>query len=161
MQWFAEKIPFGDAIRRAAFSEMRPEKGAARGKRHPHQYRISRAVLERAATKLRAQSGKLRKAANFDALHQSVDHAIGSLKGIGPLACYDIAHRLGARRGLALEKVYLHSGTLTGARNLGLVKRGQRTFEIGDLPTEFRKLSAAEIEDCLCIYKDCLAKFRR
>ena len=58
----------------------------------------------------------------------------------------------GSARFLSLspDHVYLHAGTRKGAQALGL--QGA-TVHKNDLPPEFRRLSPAEIEDCLCIYK--------
>jgi len=39
---------------------------------------------------------KLRRAADFAALHGAVDDEIGGIKRIGALTVYDIAHRIGA-----------------------------------------------------------------
>jgi hypothetical protein len=50
---------------------------------------------------------------------------------------------------LRREAVYLHAGTREGARALNL---SGKTIDVREL----RKLSAEEIEDCLCIYKDAL-----
>jgi hypothetical protein len=33
---------------------------------------------------------------------------------------------------------------------------GGKTIDVNELPLGLRKLPAAEIEDCLCIYKDAL-----
>ena len=57
-------------------------------------------------------------------------------------------------RVLALKpaKVYLHRGTAT-APALGLAYRGI-AIELAELPPELRTLTAGEIEDVLCIYKD-------
>ena len=72
------------------------------------------------------------------------------MRGIGELAVYDIACRIGAFLGFRPDRVYLHAGTREGARALGL--RGASVRKI-DLPGAFGCLSPAEIEDCLCIYK--------
>ena len=74
---------------------------------------------------------------------------IGGIHGIGELAVYDIACRIGAFLGLSPERVYLHAGTREGARALGL--RGASVRKM-DLPRAFGRLSPGEIEDCLCIY---------
>ncbi len=80
-----------------------------------------------------------------------VSDIIGPIDGIAELTVYDIAHRIGAFLKLELRLVYLHRGTAKGARELGF--RG-RTVEVSRLPKAFHRLSAAELEDCLCIYKD-------
>jgi hypothetical protein len=76
---------------------------------------------------------------------------IGSVKGIGALTVYDIAHRIGAYFKKAPERVYLHAGVRTGAQVFGI---GGDSFDPNLLPKPFSRLAASEIEDCLCIYKD-------
>jgi hypothetical protein len=73
------------------------------------------------------------------------------MPGIGELAVYDIAHRIAAFRGKEPSLVYLHRGTCVGARHLGFTGK---TLDPRLLPSSFSCLTAAEIEDCLCIYKD-------
>jgi hypothetical protein len=133
------------AIRRAALCEF-PD-----GKRHPHQYLIPRRLLELAEECLQAAATRLAGAPDFDALHEIVKGQIGSVEGIGELMVYDIAHRIGAYFGKSPAQVYLHRGTKKGAAILGF--RGE-TLDPKVLPAPFLKLTPAEIEDCLCIYKD-------
>jgi hypothetical protein len=127
-------------------------------KRHPHQRRISRPVLEAAERKLQAATSVLAAAKDFKRLHDVVTRTIGCAKGIGPLSVYDIAHRIGAKLEKSPELVYLHRGTREGARHLGFTAD---TVDPRLLPKEFSRLSAAEIEDCLCIYAGELAPSRR
>jgi hypothetical protein len=133
------------AFRRAALSEF------PNGKRHPHQYRIPRRLLELAEERLQAAVKQLAAARDFDSLHEIVKREIGSVRGIGKLVVYDIAHRIGAYFGKAPALVYLHRGTKKGAAILGF---SGDTLDPTVLPAAFRKLTPAEIEDCLCIYKD-------
>jgi hypothetical protein len=49
------------------------------------------------------------------------------------------------------EKVYLHSGTRCGAKNLGLNFKA-KALEVDELPEEFKELQPYEIEDALCIF---------
>jgi hypothetical protein len=51
------------------------------------------------------------------------------------------------------ELVYLHSGTKIGAAALSLTGKA---IHPNELPPPFSRLTAAECEDCLCIYKDAL-----
>jgi hypothetical protein len=74
-----------------------------------------------------------------------------AIHGIGALMIYDIAHRIGAYFGKAPSLVYLHQGTKEGAAILGF---NCETLDPAVLPAPFSKLTPAEIEDCLCIYKD-------
>lgn len=145
MKEFAEEPTPSAAIRRAALCESRD------GKRHDHQRRIPRVLLEHVEAKLQAIRRKLANAADFEALHQLVDEEIGSLKGIGALTVYDIAHRIGAHFGKTPERVYVHAGVRVGARALGI--EGD-SFDPKILPKPFARLAPSEIEDCLCIYRD-------
>ena len=121
------------------------------GKRHPHQRRIPKALLEQAEARLQAIGRKLAKAADFSALHRLVEDEIGSIKGIGALTVYDIAHRIGAHFGNAPRLVYLHAGARRGAWIFNI---SGDAFDPKILPKAFSRLEPSEIEDCLCIYKD-------
>jgi hypothetical protein len=139
------RLGLGDAIRNAALCRL------PNGKRHPHQRRLSKAVLEESERRLQRRARSLRHAPDFSALHRIVESEIGSISGIGPLTIYDVAHRVGACLGKAPELVYLHAGTNKGAAVFGLSGKAIHTDK---LPIAFSRLSAAECEDCLCIYKD-------
>jgi hypothetical protein len=136
-----------DAVREAALSRL------PSGKRHPHQRRIPLRILQAAERRLRAIAVQLQAATSFAELHDLIDRQIKPIRGIGDLAVYDIAHRIGAYLRHAPDAVYLHAGTREGARALNLAGK---TIDMSELPAGLRKLSAAEIEDCLCIYKDAL-----
>ena len=144
MDTFRRERSRASAIRRAALSEF-PD-----GKRHPHQYLIPKKLLKLAEERLQAAARHLAGAPDFDALHEIVKREIGSVHGIGKLMVYDIAHRVGAYFGKSPMLVYLHRGTKEGAA-LGF--RGE-ALDPAVLPSPFSKLIPAEIEDCLCIYKD-------
>jgi hypothetical protein len=120
-------------------------------KRHPHQRRIPQAVLNEAERRLQADAEGLNQAPEFEALHRRVKCKIGPIQGIGDLTVYDIAHRLGVHLGKLPTLVYLHSGTKTGAAALGI--RGE-AIDPKVLPPAFARLTPAEIEDCLCVYKN-------
>jgi hypothetical protein len=79
-----------DTVRAAALSTL-PD-----GRRHPHQRRIPGRVLQQAATALANASFAV---ATFDNLHEAVRRTIGPLRGIGELAVYDVAYRIGAMSG--------------------------------------------------------------
>jgi hypothetical protein len=145
MRFFEIQRSPSAAIHKAALCEL------PSGKRHSHQRRIPRALLEQVEARLQAIGRKLAKAADFAALHQSVEDEIGGIKGIGALTVYDIAHRIGAHFGRAPQLIYLHAATRTGARAFNI--KGD-SFDPKILPNAFSPLAPAEIEDCLCIYKD-------
>jgi len=145
MRSFEKERNLSTAIRRAALCEL-PDR-----KRHPHQRRIPRRVLEEAELRLQSVERSLAKASDFDAVHRLVDQEVGDLKGIGALTVYDISHRIGAYIGKAPKRVYLHAGTRIGAQVFGIE---DDSIDRGVLPKPFSRLTPAEIEDCLCIYKD-------
>ena len=145
MDTFRQERSRVSAIRRAALCEF-PD-----GKRHPHQCLIPKKLLELAEERLQAAARPLAGARDFDALHELVEREIGSVQGIGKLMVYDIAQRIGAYLGKSPKLVYLHRGTKEGAAVLGF--RGE-TLDPALLAAEFSRLTAAEVEDCLCIYKD-------
>lgn len=121
------------------------------GKRHPHQRRIPARSLRRMQQRL--ASVDLLASSSFDEIHDLVEDATDDVRMIGRLTVYDVATRIGAYLDLPPKCIYLHAGTRTGAQALGLdVKR--RTLERSELPREFRRLTPAECEDVLCIYKD-------
>ena len=123
---------------------------------HPHQWRVGEATMAKVKEPLLALGR--RKFDNFGALHEAVREAVckkgHKIPRIGPLAVYDTALRLAAFRGILPDRVHLHSGTLEGAKNLGLNLREKKSLAMSDLPSEFRKLKAYEVENCLCIYKE-------
>jgi hypothetical protein len=119
---------------------------------------LAAATLRRAHAEL--DQCDLNGCRSFDELFQVVSDAIGNIQGIGALTIYDIACRIGAFLKLKPNRIYLHAGTRAGARAIGLGD-GVETLEIDELPPAFRRLSASEIEDCLCIYKDELAQIAR
>ena len=120
-----------------------------------HQNLIPISVLKRAEKKLHAKAREISQAKSFDKLHDVVKQTITPIVGIGDLAVYDFALRIGARPKLHPTKIYLHRGTRDGAKALGL---GGRTIAQKELPKEFWSLTPPEIEDCLCIFKDDIRK---
>lgn len=139
-------------------------------KRHPHFNRgwlykepflsalatmASRLKEERRRVKANAASG------GFEAVHALVQEFANDVKGLGPLAIYDIATLLGHRFGFRPTTVYLHAGTLQGARQLFGTPNISRDNRL--TPKQMRRVSpleADEIEDFLCIYKKQLRELR-
>ena|SRR5579863_6225617 len=115
-----------------------------------------------------ARERPIRKCQNFAALIGFLEQTLESVRGIGELTIYDIAHRVGAFLGLEPELVYLHRSTRDGAKVLGIASK-LRMIELSVLPSAFRRLRPYEMEDALCIYKDelkqlsvkCLARNKR
>jgi hypothetical protein len=123
------------------------------GKRHPHQYRVPLTALSESRKRLLENLMELRTCGSFDELIRSVERLIRPIPGIGELAVYDTAHRVGARLGVTPAKVYLHAGTRDGAKTLGLDWK-RPALEMTELPPELQALTAQEAEDFLCIYRE-------
>lgn len=142
--WYT-RLPLADAVRAAALSTLED------GKRHSHQYRIAPHVL-RAGASLLAKAD-LSHAHTFDELHDLVLQVEDRVDGLGEVWTYDVATRIAANRKLEPERVYLHAGTRKGAKALGLSVRAG-ALDMSDLPREVQRLTSAQAEDFLCIYKD-------
>jgi hypothetical protein len=145
MRFYAEQPSLTEAIRVAALCSYK-------GKRHPHQ-RQHPDILNEAGRRLQARQEELESCRTFDELFEYVGDVIGPIGGIGRhgVTAYDIATRIGAYLGLAPAYVYLHRGTREGARALGL--RGEKLSR-DQFPPAFHILTPAELENCLCNYKD-------
>jgi hypothetical protein len=139
------------AVERAGLG-LRPDGSV----KHPHQYLIPPKTFQKSCKRLVANRPKLRAAGSFDQLFELVEELIRAISGIGELAVYDTAIRIGARFNLEPEKVYVHAGTRDGVRALGLDGR-RPTIEMRELPEPIsRRLSGREAEDLLCRYKSSL-----
>jgi hypothetical protein len=147
LRWFEIQKTLEDAVATAALAQT------PSGKRFDHQRRIPRQVLKRAEEVLLGSLAQLKQCATFSALHLLVAERVRPIQGIGELYIYDTALRIGAKLGIAPERVYLHAGTRVGARNLGL--SGERkTIAVSEVPEALRVLEPREIEDVLCIYAE-------
>jgi hypothetical protein len=131
MRFFVDQRSAAVAIEKAAFCTL------PNGKRHPHQYRVPKTVLEQAEERLQAVRKRLSAASDFGVLHDIVESEIGGIRGIDALTVYDIAHRLGAYFGKTPQFVYLHAGTRKGAAIFGL--RGE-SIDPNQLPNAFSRL---------------------
>jgi len=124
------------------------------GKRSSHHRRRSKATLIEARNVLMKELSKLKQSRSFQELHETVDRTVRHIPYLGELYSYDTALHIGAKlKQEPIDEVYLHSGTRVGARNLGLDYR-HPTISLTSLRPELRVLSAREIEDFLCIFKD-------
>ena len=126
------------------------------GGKHPHQWRIPCDVLREFGRCLSSREWDLREAPSFDELHRVVREVGDRIHGIGVLAVYDTALRIGVKRDLLPTRVYLHRGTMSGAGALG-IDRSCPVISVSELPEPFADLKPHEIEDCLCIFKGLLS----
>ncbi len=124
------------------------------GKRNPHQRRLKKENLERFASNLIENIIEIQNSKTFDELLKVIENC--KVKGIGVLACYDTATRIGAKLKLFPEFIYLHAGTKKGAENLLGKRLKKKYLRKDELPKIFqtRGLTPFDIENLLCIYKD-------
>ncbi len=92
----------------------------ASGKCHDHQYRIYRPAKDQFLSDLREHSAAIQNSANFEELYDNIERFCKK-SGIGELAVYDTALRLGAFLGkhkggsFKPHEVFLHNGAMKGA----------------------------------------------
>ena len=139
--------------------------GAARcrdrnGSLHDHQYRLGYPLTDHAADFIAAFASEFELASDFNAIHALCERTVGSIDGVGELAVYDIAERIGWSFGVEPQQVYLHSGTLKGAKALFPALKGKR-LAMEALPSAFEGLSAAEVENLFCICKTRIEALRQ
>jgi hypothetical protein len=139
-----------ETIRRAASAEDKDKN------RNPHQYRLKADNLSNFGKALQEKFQKIKNTKDFDKLWNIVNEVGKNTYGIGELAVYDTTIRIGQCLKTKLEpkSIYLHAGTRIGAWNLFNKKRLGRSI---GMPSEFKnhKLKCWEVEEILCIYKDC------
>jgi hypothetical protein len=122
-----------------------------KGKRFSHQRRIKKNVLKLIYQKLIKNKGKVVNFKNFDDLYNFIKTF--KIKGYSYLSIYDTTLRISSFLGFEPDKIYLHRGTLEGAKALAINTRKKEYIFKKDLPQELNILKDREIEDFLCIYK--------
>jgi len=123
-------------------------------KKHSHQKRINNDTLNKFAHNLQLKSNEIENVRDFDSLIKIIES--NKVNGISSLAIYDTAHRIGIKLNIIPDKVYIHAGTLKGAKKLLGKKINSKFIDKSEFPTIFQKqnVTCDEIEDILCIYKD-------
>lgn len=121
------------------------------GKRFSHQCRIMGSACQQSQDKLFQLS--FDHINDFQSLYDLLTEHLLPIYGIGRLYVYDATLRLGSYLNLMPEKIYLHAGTLIGARNLNLdISKGY--LESHELPQPLQHINPIFVEAILCIYKD-------
>ncbi len=120
------------------------------GKMHRHQCRVAHKLSEGLEVAL-ADKMQPEDFQNFQELHNWVQFVTTRVKGLGATTAYDVARRLGAWLNLKPVVIYLHAGTATGARKLGI--EGEVAL-LDAFPKELQVLGATHLENFLCIYKN-------
>lgn len=153
----SEEAFFGERTLDLAAALARAGRSLQRnGSLHPHQRRIGHKIASWLPAALLLRKSTIAASSDFDRVLREVQRAIGGIRRIGELAIYDVAHRIGCFLNLRPTRVYLHCGTRDGARALGLPWRGA-TLDPASLPRELRRLTPAQVEDFLCLFKDRLS----
>lgn len=149
LTWFRNQASLDSAIRFAANAQDE------RGLRYSHQRRIKSTAIAEAARSLSDSHDGLKASHTFHKLWEVIGSLLAPVHGIGELYIYDTAVRIGAYLGLMPQKVYLHAGTRTGARNLRVIPHvAVQWLESKELPVPLRRLPSSDVENLLCIYKD-------
>ena len=153
-KWFgSDCTSLNEAIRRAVQSKVR------NGAHHSHQCRIPSSTYPDAESHLLALESRYAKAQNFQDLFEITKLGLHHVSGSGELFTYDIADRISCYLNLRPNDVFLHRGVRHGASNLGL-NVNRASIPVSEFKGKFGKLTATEIENVLCIYKDQMALLR-
>jgi hypothetical protein len=122
-------------------------------KKHSHQKRIKSNILEDFGIKVTLIIKEIENVKTFDNLLNLINNI--SLNGIGPLAKYDIALRIGFYKKIYPSKIYLHAGTKKGTEIL-LRKKIKDKYISKETLTKIypnlEKLTCAELEVYLCVF---------
>jgi vacuolar-type H+-ATPase subunit I/STV1 len=121
---------------------------------HFHQRRVEKSELNSFAERLILRDLELNLAKTFDEIYEIINSEKSEY--ISELTIYDTAQRIGAFKNVYPDKIYLQSGTKTGAENL-LGNLGNTKFLLReDLPSPFQRpdFTLADIEEILFQYKD-------
>lgn len=120
------------------------------GKKHSHQYLIKPIILEDFAQRIVSKEVELQDANSFEEIYSIVQSC--RIRGIGNLALYDTAVRIGYQLNKPPLNVYLHQGTRIGASKLGIHGNIIPKSEFDKFG--LNELTAHEIECFLCIYRN-------
>jgi hypothetical protein len=130
------------------------------GKMHGHQRRVGLRRLKAYAESLLSTENvdRLRKALRTKRFHNVYSILRDETKNhymVSSLTAYDVAQRLCGAYGIEPEFIYLHTGTTVGAKILNIKISGKEYLQMNDLPSWISStLTAADVENFLCIYKD-------
>lgn len=142
--WGDKQLTWEEALSRAWRSRLWNEK------MHPHQYRVSKKLSQGLEVAL-ADQRQGESFQDFQSVYDWVKSVVGRVQGLAGVTAYDVARRLGVWLSLKPVVVYLHGGTATGARKLGV--EGE-IAQLSVFPKEIQALGATHAENFLCIYKD-------
>jgi hypothetical protein len=124
------------------------------GKIHFHQRRVEKSELNNFSERLALLEDEIKSCKNFDELYD-LANTVGN-QYITELTIYDTAQRIGAFLNIFPDKIYLQSGTKTGAENLLGYLADRKYLTLEELPSPFHRpeFTLADVEDILYQYKD-------
>lgn len=122
------------------------------GNKHNHQRRIKQQTLNELKERLIYNIEIIKNISDFENLHNLIKSF--QISGCGELLTYDVAHRIGLYLNIQPDRVYLHRGTLAGAKKIINCSKKKWIFK-DELPEPLKSsyLSCSDIEDLLCIFK--------
>ena len=123
---------------------------------HSHQCCLAKKALNKGYEHLKCKKQEIEEIKNFDILYNIIREIAEDTDGLGELYSYDTALRIGRTLGIKPDYVYLHAGTRKGAKRLGLNHKADK-LSMKESPECLRSALPEEIEDFLCLYKDCFA----
>ena len=108
-----------------------------------------------------ANIDKIKSAKSFEELYGIICNITSRIHGISHLTSYDISLPIGYYLGFGPEYIYSHAGTKTGLMNICGIEVKEKIVKagLGD-PFRYCDLSAAQLEDMFCIFKDGVEKDR-
>lgn len=148
LNWFRQQSSLETAINLA--TKAKDENG----KHYSHQRRIPKTAILEANALLLEKHNTFQECKSFHDLWLLIKENLEPVHGIRELYIYDTALRIGAFLNLFPDRIYLHRGTLEGAKAFGFITKKKEWLNFEELPKVFSELSAHEIEDLLCIYKN-------
>lgn len=148
INWFRQQPSLETAI------DLATKAKNENGKQYSHQWRIPKIAISKANKLLLERHYTLKNCKSFHELWLLLRKNLMPIHRIGELYIYDTALRIGAYLNLSPDRVYLHRGTLEGAKAFGFVTKKREWLNLNELPKSFNELSAYEVEDMLCIYKN-------
>lgn len=122
---------------------------------NPHQNRIATLLKTKMVQNLLAGNILSKSYTNFEDIYKDVNNL--RTKGMGDLFIYDVTLRIAYGKGIyPTNYVYIHQGAKNGLQKLLNTSCRNPNVAITKIPLPVSQLSAMEIEDFLCIMKNCL-----
>jgi hypothetical protein len=124
------------------------------GKIHFHQRRVAKTDLMVFAENLMSLESEFANAKSFDEIYEIIKKT--NQTNINEITVFDTAFRIGSYLNLLPHKIYLTSGTRTGAEHLLGKLDDRNTLLPTELPSPFQRkdLSIADIEDILYVCRN-------